>query len=104
MSKLHRSAVVIFIVGLLLLVAALAIYFLRSYQFHGLVLESSQPAPDFILTGPGGKPVNLSDFRGKMVDHTATISVLDRQGRLQLVWPFGTEWDAMAADLEQMLR
>ena len=41
---------------------------------------------------------------GYLVDHTATISVLDREGRLKLVWPFGTPSDDMAADLGQMLR
>lgn len=41
---------------------------------------------------------------GYLVDHTATINVLDREGRMRLVWPFGTEGDAMAADLKQMLK
>jgi protein SCO1/2 len=41
---------------------------------------------------------------GYLVDHTATISVLDREGRVKLVWPFGTEGDAMAADLAHLLK
>jgi protein SCO1 len=41
---------------------------------------------------------------GYLVDHTATTSVLDREGRVKLVWPFGTDGDAMAADLAQMLQ
>jgi len=41
---------------------------------------------------------------GYLVDHTATVNVLDREGRMRLVWPFGTEGDAMAADLKQMLK
>jgi protein SCO1 len=41
---------------------------------------------------------------GYLVDHTATISVLDREGRVKLVWPFGTDGDAMAADLAQLLK
>jgi protein SCO1/2 len=41
---------------------------------------------------------------GYLVDHTATVSVLDRQGRVKLLWPFGTEGDAMAADLAQLLK
>lgn len=40
---------------------------LRPYQFHGRVLQSPEPAPDFELTGPGGQRVRLSDFRGKVV-------------------------------------
>lgn len=34
-----------------------------------------------------------------LVDHTATVSVLDRDGYLSLVFPFGTPADAIAADL-----
>ena len=41
---------------------------------------------------------------GYLVDHTATVNVLDREGRMRLVWPFGTEGEAMAADLKQMLK
>ena len=41
---------------------------------------------------------------GYLVDHTATVNVLDREGRMRLVWPFGTEGAAMAADLKQMLK
>ena len=41
---------------------------------------------------------------GYLVDHTATITVLDREGRVKLVWPFGTASDDMAADLGQMLK
>lgn len=33
------------------------------------------------------------------VDHTATVSVLDRAGYLKLVFPFGTPSEAMAADI-----
>lgn len=41
---------------------------------------------------------------GYLVDHTATVSVLDREGRVRLVWPFGTDANALAADLGQILR
>jgi protein SCO1 len=41
---------------------------------------------------------------GYLVDHTATISVLDREGRVKLVWPFGTMWEDMAADLAHLLK
>lgn len=34
-----------------------------------------------------------------LVDHTATVSVLDREGYLSLVFPFGTPAEAMAADI-----
>ncbi len=41
---------------------------------------------------------------GYLVDHTATISVLDREGRVKLVWPFGTDGEGMAADLQHLLK
>ncbi|MCX6030583.1 MAG: SCO family protein [Chloroflexi bacterium] len=200
MNKLPRSVIVILVAGALFLIAVLAYTQLRPYQFHGLALQSAQPAADFTLTASGGKAVKLSDFRGKLVvlyfgytycpdvcpttlgdlaralnklgqradgvqvvmvtvdpardtpehladyvshfdptfvglsgtadqiavaaagfgiyyqkhegtaatgylvDHTATISVLDKEGHVRLVWPFGTPSEDMAADLGQMLR
>ncbi len=187
-------------IALLAVVGFLFFGGLMPYRYHGQVLESLQPAADFSLTGPGGKPVTLSAFRGKvvviyfgytfcpdvcpttmahmaqamrqlgqradgvqvlmisvdpgrdtpaslaeylahfdprfmgltgtpeqiaaaatqfgvffekhegtaatgyLVDHTATTMALDRQGRLRLLWPFGTEADALAADLGQLLK
>lgn len=41
---------------------------------------------------------------GYLVDHTATVTVVDREGRVRLVWPFGTTGEDMAADLKQLLR
>ncbi len=39
-----------------------------------------------------------------LVDHVATLNVIDREGRLKLVIGYGTGADAIAADLEYMLR
>jgi protein SCO1 len=41
---------------------------------------------------------------GYLVDHTATMTVLDREGRVGLMWPFGTTSDDMAADLKHLLK
>ncbi len=41
---------------------------------------------------------------GYLVDHTASLMVLDRQGNMRLVLPFETPADAIAADLKQMLK
>ena len=41
---------------------------------------------------------------GYLVDHVATLNVVDREGRLKLVIGYGTGADAIAADLDYMLR
>lgn len=172
----------------------------RPPAFHGTVMQSPQPAPDFTLQAAGGRTVSLHDFRGKyvllyfgytfcpdvcpaslgnlaaalrrmgkkadevqvimisvdpgrdspekvaeyvahfhpsfiglsgdeqeiarvaalygvfyekqevassagyLVNHTATIMAIDRQGRLKLIWPFGVTADEIASDLRYLLR
>lgn len=41
---------------------------------------------------------------GYLVDHTATVMVLDRQGRLRLLLPFGTTGAQAASDLRALMR
>jgi protein SCO1/2 len=41
---------------------------------------------------------------GYLVDHTASVMVLDREGRLRLVIPFETPPEDIAADLKQLLK
>lgn len=41
---------------------------------------------------------------GYLVDHTATLMVIDQDGRLKLVFPYGTTGPDMAADLKTLLR
>ncbi len=38
---------------------------LRPYSFHGTIIQSPEPAPDFTLQSASG-PVSPSDFRGKV--------------------------------------
>lgn len=38
------------------------------------------------------------------MDHTATVAVIDRQGRLRLVWPFGVPGEDIASDLGYLVR
>jgi protein SCO1/2 len=38
-----------------------------TYTYHGTVIQSPDPAKNFVLTGPDGQTVNLEDFRGKAV-------------------------------------
>lgn len=191
---LLRALLVLFVV----LVAATGCG--RPYTYHGMLLESPNPAADFTLTGASGQPVSLSDFRGKLVvlyfgytfcpdvcpttmteltkaikalgpkasdvqvimvsvdperdtpervaeyvryfdpsfiglsgtpeevaaaatpfgiyyekhegtaatgylvDHTATLNVIDKEGRMRLVLPFGTSGEDIADDLAHLLR
>ena len=41
--------------------------FLLPPNFHGMVMQSQQPARNFMLTSHYGQPVSLSDYRGKVV-------------------------------------
>jgi cytochrome oxidase Cu insertion factor (SCO1/SenC/PrrC family) len=38
------------------------------------------------------------------VDHSAFVYVIDPEGRLRLMFPFGTSIDVMAHDIELLLR
>ena len=37
------------------------------YTYHGTVIQSPEPDRNFALTGPDGRQVNLTDFRGQAV-------------------------------------
>lgn len=45
-----------------------------------------------------------SDATGYLIDHTATLLVIDREGYLKLVFPFGVTVEEIADDLKYMLR
>lgn len=51
----------------------------------------------FYQKGPG------SIESGYLVDHTATVSVLDKDGRLRLLFPFATPAEDIAADLRHLV-
>lgn len=58
--------------GILFLVCALLFLWrqwaaMTPYQFHGTSYTEDKALPDFQLTGQTGRPVKLSDFRGKVV-------------------------------------
>lgn len=40
---------------------------------------------------------------GYLIDHTATVLVIDRKGYLRLVYPFGTSGEDMATDLRYII-
>ncbi len=65
-----NKSIIIFVIGLVLgiaLIALIAIPKLQPYTFHGTVLQSPHPAPDFELTAAHGQKVSLKDFKGKLV-------------------------------------
>ncbi|MCP4417869.1 MAG: SCO family protein [Chloroflexi bacterium] len=41
---------------------------------------------------------------GYLIDHTATVAVLDKDGKLRLIYPFGITGEEMAADLWYLVR
>jgi protein SCO1/2 len=49
--------------------------------------------------------LNVPDQDGRYsVDHTASTQVLDRQGNLELIWPYDTQPSDMASDLRVLLK
>jgi protein SCO1/2 len=40
---------------------------------------------------------------GYLVDHTATVTVVDQEGHVKLIFPFGTPAEAIAEDLDYLL-
>jgi len=74
--------------------------------------------PGFI--GLSGSPEDLEGVRGQLgivverggpmgdggylVDHTASLRVLDPEGRLRLIWPFDVFGAQMASDLRELMR
>ncbi|MBK9941889.1 MAG: SCO family protein [Kouleothrix sp.] len=59
------------LLGLAAVIAGLALVlagrFARPYTFHGSLIESPAPAPDFTLNDQHGQPFRLSDQAGKVV-------------------------------------
>lgn len=45
-----------------------------------------------------------TEATGYLIDHTATLLVIDREGYLKLVFPFGVTVEEIADDLKYMLR
>lgn len=54
--------------GLVILIALFVLFKLTNpHTFHGSVVQSTEPAYNFTLTGENGKFISLSDYRGKLV-------------------------------------
>jgi len=65
-----KKSTLVFVIGLVIgfgVIAVIALTQMRPYTFHGTVLQSPHPAPDFVLTASHGQKVSLKDFDGKVV-------------------------------------
>ena len=65
-----KKTIWLFVIGLaagFVVIALIALPRLQPYTFHGTVLQSPHPAPDFELTASHGQKVGLKDFEGKLV-------------------------------------
>lgn len=63
-NKLVRIGIAVLV---LMVVAGVALRWLRPPQMHGIVLQSPDRAADFTLTASTGEPMSLSDLRGRYV-------------------------------------
>ena len=61
------------------------------------ISEAAEAFGIFYQKGPG------SVASGYLVDHTATVSVVDKAGHLRLLFPFGTPAEDIAADLKHLI-
>jgi len=73
-------------------------------RFLGLSGSSEQIATVAAGYGIYFQAVPYEDQPGYTVDHTAATLVLNRQGETVLIWPFGTDAEEMASDLEYVVR
>jgi len=72
--------------------------------FIGVTGTEEQLAEVASLYGIFYQKVQGSEATNYLVDHTATTLVIDREGYLKLVLPFGVTIDEIAGDLKYMLR
>jgi protein SCO1/2 len=73
-------------------------------SFVGL---TGTPAAIAAVAGPLGVYFARQEVEGAagyLVDHTASVLLLDPQGRLRLIWPPNTSPELMAEDLSYLLR
>lgn len=73
-------------------------------SFIGVTGDQEQVDPVASLYGIFYQVNEGSEATGYLIDHTATLLVLDREGYLKLVFPFGVTADEIADDLKYILR
>ncbi|MCB8942724.1 MAG: SCO family protein [Ardenticatenaceae bacterium] len=72
--------------------------------FVGLTGTEEEIAAAAAPLGIYYEKVVLEGVEGYFMDHTATAALLDRDGRLRLIWPFGVSAEDMAVDLNYFVR
>jgi len=64
----QKKLIIIAVVALILTILCSIGWRYRPYAFHGMVMASAEPAPNFTLTSSRtGEPISLRDFEGKVV-------------------------------------
>jgi len=67
MKHMRYKVLGVIVLVILSLVGWLGLPRLRPHVFHGMVIQSPEPAFNFTLTAQSGRRIQLSDFRGKVV-------------------------------------
>ena len=80
--------------------------YIHAFFADGHGLRTDDPDRLFEVTFPLGVSYDVWTNADGYVEvmHSAWVYVIDDQGLLQLMWPFGTEPDDIAADLKYFLR
>jgi protein SCO1/2 len=53
--------------------------------------------------GVAAAPEPGTEATGYLVSHSSQVFLVDATGRLVALYPFGTGWDALAADLRRLV-
>ena len=73
-------------------------------SFLGLTGTEDEIAAAGAPIGIFSEQVTIEGVDGYFIDHTATVAVVDKAGRLRTVYPFNMEWENIAADLKVLAR
>lgn len=74
-----------------------------SPAFTGVSGDSATTAGILAAFGATATPEPATGASGYLVSHSSQLFLVDDQGRLVAMYPFGTGWEALAADLEKLL-
>lgn len=74
-----------------------------SPAFTGVSGDSATTAAILQAFGATAVPEPATGASGYLVSHSSQLFLVDDQGRLVAMYPFGRGWDALAADLEKLL-